>query len=262
MKIYFFLHRFIRNLSTVVSYLAIIALLPQCILAPIIYFPLLSPPIITMAVLAVSLLLSLPPTPQKRQPKLSQWQHWTLYQSMNNLLASYKKSRFCHLVFGASKGLQSLTVIRYIRASMSLRRTIKTPIIAFIIACLSTISSLKQPDSQTAHITRETISFVLDAATSIGFLYLLNYSSPWSLPILALSLILLTTLSISVEYKLFNHSYLSAKQKISHPPNEQRSASYFKYRDHRKPPQTPPPFESNNSIVGGIFGYLCRKNTA
>ena len=201
-----------------------------------------------------------PPPPQKRQPKLSQWQHWTLYQSMNNLLASYKKSRFCHLVFGASKGLQSLTVIRYIRASMSLRRTIKTPIIAFIIACLSTISSLKQPDSQTAHITRETISFVLDAATSIGFLYLLNYSSPWSFPILALGLILLTILSISVEHEPFHCSSPYEKQ-IPHYPHKQRPASYFN-SPLREPPQTPPPFESNNSIVGRIFGYLCRKNTA
>lgn len=258
MKVFRFLHRFIKILSSVVSYLAITAILPQRILMLVIYIPLLSPLVITMVVFAVSLFLCIMP----EQPKQRKWQKWMLSQNICHLLQLYKKTRFYHLVFGASKGIQSLTVIRYIRASLSLRRTIKTPIIAFLIAALSAISSLKQPNHQTAHITRETINFVLDAATSFGFLYLLNYTSPWSFPVLSLGLTLLTILGIFVEKESLKEisektiAYFSPNKKPKQPMHPRRNASDFvcpKRTEAREP--SSPYLPGSRNLEGTPLGH-------
>ena len=198
-----FLHRCLQNLSAVVCYLSCITLLPPALFLAIIQSSFFSPPHVTALVLLITFFMTTFPseTPLTMLPNPSGHAS-PISEKIQDLIRFYFNSKLKHFVFGLCKGAQSLTVISYIRASCSLRMTYRTPVSAFIIGCLSTIASYfgcKHSSPKSAHIAYETIDFVFNSATAVGFLSLLNQSGPWSLTSLGVGFLVLTCLSIFVE---------------------------------------------------------------
>ena len=217
-----FLHRCLQNLSSVVCYLSYTTMLPAEFLAAIIQCSLFSPQIVTAMVILVSFVVTLLPDQSRPRPLSNPSGHESfISRSIQMLINTYFNSNLKHFVFGFCKTTQALTVISYIRASCALKMTYKTPVAAFIIGCLSTLASFfgcEKNHPETAHVAYETIDFVFNAATSIGFLSLLNYSGPWSLFTLGSGLLALTVLSILVEtdaYRAANKALQHAIQTLS-----------------------------------------------
>ena len=198
-----FLHRCLQNLSAIVCYLSCITLLPSSVFLAIIQSSFFSPPHITALVLLITFFMTTFPTEMPPILLANPSGHASLIsERIQNLTRYYFNSNLKHIVFGLCKAGQSLTVINYIRASCYLGYTYRTPVSAFIMGCLSALASYcgcKHSSPKSAHIAYETIDFVFNSATAVGFLSLLNQTGPWSLTSLGVGFLVLTCLSIFVE---------------------------------------------------------------
>ena len=231
-----FLHHCIQHLSTVVCYLSYLSFLPSAYLQAILHASLLSPPIITTAVILTSFTLSLSDLAYEASP--TQHSH-TQHFSLPKWLAHYLPTRCYPYFFGVSKGIQSLTVIRYFEASLGWQQDFSAPLTATIIGAISmTVYYCNQSAyrSLSAYVATETINFVLNATTAFGYLYLLNQTAPWSLPSLLLGLAILISLSIFIETKTYHSFTQSTAYQRTHSFIQTTIRSFSPER-RRKPSQ-------------------------
>lgn len=196
-----FLHRVVNNVGLLVLYLSIMRLLPLSVITVLTIGGFITPARITMLTLIGSFLLTCLPDPSIKTtepPQPSTWQGFC-----QRVSKAYRDSPLSDAYFGITNGLQSLTVISYFRASLSVAQTFRTPLIALFIATLSSAASYcekKYSDPTTPRIIRSSISFSLNAVTSFGFLYLLNSTHALPIAVLTTCVLSLITLSATVEY--------------------------------------------------------------
>jgi hypothetical protein len=195
-----FLHRTVHNLNMLVLYLSFVSSLPAFLISTLTLGGYLTPAVITLLTILCSFALSLlPETKDYHCPSEKRAFLVDLYQRISDW---YTQSLASDLFFGIMKGLQSLTAICYFRASLSIPKTFRTPVIAGFVACLSTAASYygkHGDDPQPARLARSCIDFSLSAITSFGFLYLLNTTQALPFSILAVCVISLVLLSLCVD---------------------------------------------------------------
>ena len=213
-----FLHATIKNISHLVLGLSLLSLLPRPIIAILTLNQLLSPAAITILTISYSAYLA---HTSEQETKPFNYPGKQLIKKISNFL---KKNIVPDLYFGICKGLQSLTVISYIRASLHLPKTIITPSISFVIGSVSaTLSSYSKEKSKSHsfHLSKNAIDFFLNTITSCGFLYLLNTTSALSVTSLSVLFFCLISLSIFVESENIKNTLSVSK----HNSNQQHPSS-------------------------------------
>jgi len=210
-----FLYRCIQNISTLVMFLSVASLLPSTVILSLTLGGNLSPAIITLLTIAISFMLTLFPT-SYQHPSSSFW-----VRTLQKMSLIIKNSVFSDFYFGICKGLQTMTVLSYFRASLSLQQTYRTPMIAGFVAALSIVASFceKHTTSPRApHLITSTVDFVLNALTAGGFLYLLNTFHALPVGLLCVCTLSLVALSVSVESNsILNTTPLHVKVKNQSP---------------------------------------------
>jgi hypothetical protein len=186
------LHDTINNLSSAVLSLSALSLVCSFITLPAILNQTIPPMLTILLSLIYSLYYAVFPS-QDTSRSFS-----FLQKLWNNPYCKLKAFFIPDLYFGIAKSLQTLTVLRYIRASLQLTKTITTDLTACCVGILSSSIAFYATKNPRSHysIQKNTIDFVLNAYTSCGYLYLLHFTAP--LPISTLLTLFLFTATLSV----------------------------------------------------------------